>query len=148
MKDSIWVSFWQKAKAYGDGDCCWLWIGAKTSAGRGNFRGRSAPRVCWELVHGEIKDGLNVLHKCDNPACVRPSHLFLGTQKDNVADMISKGRKVILRNGDHGMSKLGRAAVTDIRRQSAAGIPYAAIAWDYGISKSQVGRIARREQWQ
>lgn len=77
-----------------DGDC-WEWGGSKVK-GYGSFSHNSrtiqAHRFIWQLINGPIDDGFNVLHRCDNPACVRPSHLFLGTQGDNVRDCIRKGR--------------------------------------------------------
>lgn len=79
------------------GDECWTWIGARDANGYGRLSlpGRGtigAHRVSWELHRGEIPDGLCVLHRCDNPPCVWPEHLFLGTHADNVADRIAKGR--------------------------------------------------------
>lgn len=83
--------FWSKVDPTGH---CWLWMGALNEHGYGVIHGpeRLAPRTAWELTFGSIPDGLDVLHRCDNPPCVRPSHLWLGTQRDNTADMIAKGR--------------------------------------------------------
>jgi hypothetical protein len=90
---SVEERFWSKVDRSGD---CWLWIGAKDEEGYGfqKILGRMwhASRVSWKIAHGDIPDGLLVLHKCDNPPCIRPSHLFLGTQKENIADAMRKGR--------------------------------------------------------
>lgn len=88
--------FWRLIQKSEDG--CWIWTGNVSKAGYGNLwtpekRGYVyAHRFSWRLANGEIPDGLCVLHKCDNPPCVNPSHLFLGTKRDNTHDMISKGR--------------------------------------------------------
>lgn len=74
---------------------CWVWMGGTDIGGYGAIKGTkrtSTHRVSWELHYGLIPDGLCVLHHCDNPPCVRPEHLFLGTRKDNAHDMIAKGR--------------------------------------------------------
>ena len=75
---------------------CWLWTGATNLQGYGklNVNGKlqQAHRIAWELENGPVPDGLLVLHRCDNPACVRPAHLFLGTHGDNYKDMDRKGR--------------------------------------------------------
>jgi len=77
---------------------CWEWQGNKDRTGRGKIGlpgGRTAlvSRIAWELSFGPIPDGLNVLHHCDNPSCINPGHLFLGTQIDNIRDMVSKRRQ-------------------------------------------------------
>lgn len=75
---------------------CWKWIGSKAHRGYGkialNGKFLPAPRASWLLHNGEIPGGLFVLHKCDNPECTNPEHLFLGTQKDNMRDMLKKNR--------------------------------------------------------
>lgn len=90
--------FWPKVQK---GDGCWEWQGSRLPHGYGHLTipGRGVPyahRISWELTHGEIPDGLWVLHHCDNPPCVRPDHLFLGTAQDNVDDSIRKGRRPTL----------------------------------------------------
>jgi hypothetical protein len=75
---------------------CWLWIGSKDYYGYGTFWLNGKPeqshRISYQLSKGEIPKGIKVLHKCDNPSCVNPNHLFLGTQKDNMSDCKNKGR--------------------------------------------------------
>lgn len=86
---------WRKV-VRGQPDTCWLWKGSRDKGGYGRIlhgkRIDSAHRVAWTVTNGPVPDGLWVLHRCDNPACVNPSHLFLGTRTDNVRDMFVKGR--------------------------------------------------------
>ena len=88
------IAFWDKVDKSDNG--CWLWIAAKNEHGYGCFRYRNvlykAHRVAWEQVNGTIQNDKFVLHRCDNPSCVNPLHLFLGTQLDNMRDMLNKGR--------------------------------------------------------
>lgn len=85
--------FWNKVEKT---DGCWLWTASKNRQGYGYFRfdGKmmKAHRMAWLLVHGEIPEGMLVCHTCDNPSCVNPEHLWLGTNQDNQNDMNAKGR--------------------------------------------------------
>lgn len=90
--------FWQKVDRRGN-EQCWIWISVRNSDGYGQFRTGGAfmdkaHRESWRMANGPIPEGLSVLHRCDNPSCVNPNHLFLGTQQDNIADMLRKGRHV------------------------------------------------------
>lgn len=88
--------FWSKVKKSDDPDGCWEWQTHLSNKGYGffSYHGKNvgAHRRSYEMAYGEIKDGLHVLHTCDNPPCIRPDHLKLGTMADNVKDMIKKGR--------------------------------------------------------
>jgi len=93
---SLEERFWEKVNKT---DECWVWTGSLSKAGYGQFMGTPrwsrcmlASRVSWILTNGEIPAGLHVLHKCDNPPCVNPDHLWLGTAHDNMRDMVAKGR--------------------------------------------------------
>ncbi len=121
---------------------CWLWAGLMSDLGYGRFfvdGGRQqAHRVAWEMFRGPIPDGMKVCHHCDNRACVNPGHLFIGTQAENVNDMMAKGR---------GVSKLSVEDVRAIRAESATGERQAKIAARFGVCQSAISAIVRRRVW-
>lgn len=84
--------FWCKVKLAG-ADECWEWIAGKDKDGYGWFKRDRAHRAAWIFFNGRIPEGFLVLHTCDNPPCVNPAHLFLGTQQDNMTDCLKKGRR-------------------------------------------------------
>ena len=128
---------------------CWVWIGDCHRDGYGRFRpGGSAPsvqahRFSYELFNGPIPDGMKVLHSCDYHPCVNPNHLFLGTQKDNMQDMIKKGRKFV----ESIPQKLSVEKVREIRSLIKQGITQKKIARNFGISQQTVSDIATRKIW-
>jgi hypothetical protein len=153
--------FWAKVDKRGD---CWLWTGARRNGGYGAFvysrdgevvQGR-AHRFSYELHVGPIPAGMFVMHKCDVPRCVRPDHLTVGTCKDNVHDMIQKGRRVpggtysrsgYQRGGLHHGAKLSERTVRAIRSDRDSGLSFSAIAAKYGVAISTAWRIVARKAW-
>lgn len=132
-------------------DGCWNWTANKYRSGYGQFGygglTQQAHRVAYQLYIGPIPDGLCVLHRCDNPGCVRPDHLFLGTQADNVHDCIGKGRKVSSFGEKNGNAKLTAEQVAVIREKRANGALLANLAEEFNISESAVSLIANRRNW-
>jgi hypothetical protein len=125
---------------------CWLWAGAVTPRGYGRFgvnrKTKNAVRVSYTIFNGQIPDKLFVLHKCDIPACVNPDHLFLGTNRDNVDDMLRKGRS---RSGEkHPNAKLTRSQVMEIR---ASKLGSEKIGRLYSIHERTVRNIRNRTNW-
>lgn len=121
---------------------CWIWCGGDFSYGYGAFsynnQNRPAHRISWFLYRGEIPKGMMVCHRCDQPLCVNPEHLFLGTQRDNMADKVRKGRQA--RGESHGMSKLTDWEVMQIK--GVKGFRTAKdIASEFGITPERVWQI-------
>jgi hypothetical protein len=142
---TLTVRFWAHVLKT-DEKKCWLWKGATHDFGYGliwaNGRNLGAHRAAWQIHHGPIPAGLSVLHKCDNPACCNPGHLFLGTQAENMTDKQKKNRAA--KGESHGCSKLTAEAVVAIRASKDS---QRKTASRYGITHTQVGNIVRREQW-
>lgn len=121
---------------------CWNWTASITKAGRpvlkdwngGVSVGKNASRWIYELTVGPVPDGLYVCHSCDNPLCCNPSHLFLGTPKENTQDMISKGRFV-------GNLKLTFDQVSLIRQLAVNGNSQRSIARQTGVSRTHIGDL-------
>jgi hypothetical protein len=136
---------------------CWMWTAGRFERGYGAFQWQKgkvvkAHRAAWTLFKGEIPEGLFVCHKCDEPLCVNPEHLFLGTARDNSQDMIAKGRGKYPgptsppKGTQHHKAKLTEAEVLQIRA-----IGYSARMIDtanaFGISEANVSSIVRKETW-
>ncbi len=140
--------FWEKVSITSG---CWLWKGARHPFGYGMIgktRSNSittAHRVCWELCRGPIPTGLQVLHRCDNPPCVNPNHLFLGTQKDNMMDCTMKKR--IAYGQRVSSTKLNERDVVTIRQLSKSGISYQKIANEFDISIATAWMAIKRRNW-
>lgn len=149
--------FWAKV-ARGPKKKCWTWTGAVTNRGYGNFYHNGAyvgaHRVAWLLAHGEIPEGLCVLHKCDNRRCVNPYHLWLGTKSDNSLDCSRKGRRYspsaeCLRRGEqHGIAKLTNQQALEIyRRYSEQDTTLRRLADEFGIGRQSVWNIVHGKTW-
>lgn len=130
---------------------CWGWLGAKSrgygvlSVGsncRGTKRAVYAHRFSWEKRFGPIPLGAFVLHKCDNPACCRPEHLFLGSHEDNMRDRSEKNR--VPRGEHHHGARLTEKIVKEIR---SAAETHAALATQYGVTETAIEKIINRRTW-
>lgn len=130
---------------------CHEWTGALSNKGYGRFavkrKNRHAHRVAWQLANGPIPDGLWVLHKCDNPRCVNPKHLFLGTVLDNSRDMIAKGRAAPRFGEFGGTTILTQAQVHEIRNMPR-NIDYQRyLAKLYGVTIQTIKAVQYRRSW-
>lgn len=139
--------FWMRVEKTAN---CWLWLGRVSSDGYGAFSSqcltrRRAHRYSWILHNGEVSNGLCVLHRCDNRICVRPDHLFLGTNRDNVADMIAKGRKPLPSNKKE-------LPIVEIAQRYLRGESELSLSKAFGVNRLSITRrlievgIARRNQ--
>lgn len=127
---------------------CWEWQGADNNMGYGIYRRKMTHRFAWEMFYGPIPRGLWVLHRCDNKVCVNPLHLFLGTAKDNVADMYSKGRQFRPDGEAHGMNKITEDQAREIIKLYRSGnYLQKEIAAMFGITQAHVSRFHRFSGW-
>lgn len=159
--------FWSYVDVRSD-DGCWEWQKTRAPNGYGRIyigkKGYCASRWIYGVLHGPIPDEMQVCHRCDNRACVRPDHLFLGTRSDNMRDCASKGRNIMQRKphlsslhlkrcrsnvkGErHGNAKLNAQDVLAIRARLKSGERAALVASDFGISEPYARAIARRRSW-
>jgi HNH endonuclease len=136
-----------EARFVREGECL-VWMGAKSHNGYGvtgiNRRLYKTHRLMYEWHVGPIPKGLFVLHTCDNPPCGEPSHLFLGSHRDNIDDMVRKGR----RKGQRTYAKLDEMTVSIIRAALAGGETEREIAETFGVSRSTVSHIKLGLIWQ
>lgn len=143
-------TFWAKADRTGGG--CWLWTGQRLPRpgheyGRLSYGGRAwaAHRLAWTLEHGPIPGGMHVLHRCDNPPCVNPAHLFLGTNADNVADREAKGRRHAPRGEAHPRARLTIDQVREIL--ATPDERPCVLGRRYGVDSSAITSIRKGRSW-
>lgn len=148
--------FWDKVDKSGE---CWEWTGHTTAAGKGYGYGRwnssgtlystLAHRAAWQMTNGPIPDELNVCHKCDNRKCVRPDHMFLGTDLDNNRDMRRKGRAIHrgIPGSAHPFAKLTEEKVLEIRRRLAGGESLASVGRAFEVTMQNIFAIKARITW-
>lgn len=153
FKGSLEDRFWNRVEKTDDG--CWLWNGSRTERGYGRIGGSDkkvllAHRLSWKIHFGEPR-GLCVLHRCDNPPCVNPDHLFLGTVLENNEDMREKGRgtRPPYHSGEsHPRAKLTLEEVLQIRSSySPRKVTRSQLADRFGVSEGTIKAILSRRNW-
>jgi hypothetical protein len=148
LNDKDQHRFWSKVEKAGS-HSCWNWKAYRSTTGYGSFsfkgKPRGAHRISHYLFNGEIPKGMFVLHKCDNRACVNPSHLFAGTPMDNAIDMVSKGRSA--KGESHSQARLTEESVRLIKKMYNEGIEPETISNAFSISKKYAVRIASGGRW-
>lgn len=137
--------FWRRVRKT---ECCWVWTGCRLRTGYGHFKvaGRvvRAHRFAWEEVHWPIADGLHVCHRCDNPACVNPAHLFLGTHEENMRDMARKNRAKSWPGALNPRAVLTADRVALIRSSTE---PRRLLAQRFGVSLSLISAVRNHRVW-
>lgn len=169
MAKTLEDRFWEKVVIVPYDRGCWIWAACRTPPGYGEIAVRVglveyAHRLSWKFNRGPIPDGLSVLHRCDNPPCVNPDHLFLGTSKDNSQDALKKGRlgkqsdtfkrlwaekwNVTQRGEANPTHRLTEETVRAIRASYQRGVfGYKRIVAKFGISHGLAQRIVSGKAW-
>lgn len=131
-------------------DGCWEWSGYIDNYGYGRIMTKDGPqrthRVSYCVHHGEIPSGLSVLHHCDNRKCINPAHIYVGTQKQNMADKVGRGRALTGNNRGtaHPAAKIADADVYEIRKSKDSN---PTLAKKYGLTPAAIGMVKRRRTW-
>lgn len=153
--------FWEKVDRSGGPDACWPFTGGRNKDGYGKFAVERkvqvrAHRFAWELVNGPMPPGLNGCHRCDNPPCCNPAHIFPGTNAENLADMVAKGRSavgernIMVRHPERcHTARLTWEQVREIRAIFAQQNPpsHQSVADAYGISRATLRAVIYRQTW-
>lgn len=142
--------FWSRVRPAESG--CWEWTGQLSNTGYGEFPNGNrrkvwAHRMAFAMCVGPIPAGMFVLHSCDNPRCINPSHLSLGTPRDNVNDMIRKGRMPDRSGEGNGRARLSVAQVREIVERRARGDSVRRMAQEYGVGITTIRNIYLGETW-
>jgi len=150
---SLEECFWKKVDKKAENEC-WEWKGSKDNGGYGvMFKSRypikwyKSNRLSWEIHFGDIPEGLLVCHKCDNPACINPKHLWLGTIADNNRDRENKGRGALLYGENNPNAKLTKEDIMKIKELRKTGMTQQKIADMYRVSQVNIGRILSGRLW-
>lgn len=142
--------FWDKV-AIGNIEDCWEWKNGKDKDGYGkvciNYKHTRSHRVAYTLTYGKIEGGLWVLHKCDNPPCCNPRHLFLGTPKDNAVDRALKGHNKEQEGKKNKMSKLEDTKIVEIRKLVKNGLSTYKVGKMFGVSQQTISSICCYKLW-
>lgn len=154
ITEAVTTAFWKKVAITANPDSCWNWTGAKKEQGYGimsiNHSIYKAHRISYFLNSGIRPDALFVCHSCDNPLCVNPNHLFLGTHTENMSDMVAKGRADIsgkAKGEKCGRSKLTETQVLEIRKLYSTGVEQSEICRQFSIAQASVSLIVNRINW-
>lgn len=139
--------FWSKVNKTEDVETCWTWKGTPSKDGYGQFKyhckHKRPNRFLWESLHGTIPEGMIIMHSCDNPSCVNPEHLNLGTHQDNAIDREKKKRRKIIP-----FAKLNQLQVDNIRQLYETGQHYQyELAKMFNVGTLTINRIIRRKTW-
>lgn len=141
--------FWDRVVRSKHPQACWIWSGYVTPAGYGRLKHHrkctAAHRFSYELANGPIPENMCVCHHCDNRRCVRPAHLFLGTNTDNHADMVRKGRHT--KGETNGTSKLSDEDVRCMRTIARLGVSCAELGRIFGVHKNAAALAIRGRNW-
>lgn len=160
LSQSIVEKFW-KMVDFGEENECWIWKGGTNGSGNGLGHGKLvisrdhgkakneyAHRISWVLHYGQIPDGMFVCHHCDNPPCVNPKHLFIGTQVDNMKDMASKGRTGKGAFGERQHSaKLKEKDVVEIKTALRDGQKMSVLSKRFGVTIQAIHHIKTGRSW-
>ena len=152
MDENTVKRFWNKVDVRSKEEC-WNWTASKIRGYGQMSKGKNkspyrAHRLSWMINRGEIKDNLHVLHHCDNPSCVNPNHLFLGTQQDNMKDMVSKNRQQRVSAEKATGSKLTWKNVNSIRSEyENGGVSMKDLAIKYGVWRATISSVLRNKSW-
>lgn len=150
QSQSLEKKFW-KLVNISEADSCWEWQGRRHARGYGTIKDggklRLAHRVSWEIHFGPIPEGMCVCHKCDNPPCINPSHFFLGTNQENTADRVAKGRSGRTQGEANHQAKINNSIVLDIFIFRGDGFGSKEIAEALCIRRAMVNDVLSRRRW-